>query len=481
MKRDVLKEMETNILSWYNFKKDAKILYLGKKENGAYEYLKENYQKVDSFEKVQKQEQYYDYLVILEDTIHIQNILEASMYLKDEGIILLAFNNEYGISKFTTYGYESRKSPLEDTKEEIGLDKLKEILETEGYKYTNLYMPFPNYKRADVILTDKLNDLPDKIEKYFLSYKDESVLLVNEINLLRKIASYDKELFIKLSNSYLIEMSKNVLLTDVKYISFNNYRKKEYQLTTIIRDKIVEKKPTTKEASKNINRIAKNIEKLNKFDFEILDKFENNVLYSKLIKDKKTLDIELGLNFASQEFILNKLNEIKEILLKNSISYDKKDKKYYHEVLRKQEDSILGKFHYLEYGFYDMVPKNCFYIDNKYYFFDQEWMEYYLPVEFILYRSIVNSYDLVRKINVDEILEKLEILEYKTIFEELDTALRENIIDKERFEVLDKKYPKMYEIIYEHGILKKQNEDLRINDQKQNEYIKQLEANLGKN
>lgn len=481
MKRDVLKEMETNILSWYDFKKDSKILYLGEKENGAYEYLKEKYQKVDCFEKMQKQEQYYDYVVVLEDKVHMQNILEASMHLKNEGIILLAFNNEYGISKFATYLYDSRKSELEDAKDEIGLEKLKETIEKEGYKYCNLYMPFPNYKKTDVILTEKVNDLSDKIEKYFLDYKEESVLLVDEINLLRKIANYDKELFVKLSNSYLLEISKQDVLEDVKYVSFNNYRKKEYQLTTIIKDDIVVKKPTTKEALKNIARISKNIEKLNKFDFEILDKFENDTLYSNLIKDKKTLDIELGLNFENIEFVLSKLNGIKEVLLKNSISYNKKDKKYYHEVLRKQEDTILEKLSYLEYGFYDMVPKNCFYIDNKYYFFDQEWMEYYLPVEFIVYRSVVNSYDLVRNINVDELLEKLGILEYKTIFEELDKSLRENIIDKERFEVLDKKYPKMYEIIYEHGILKKQNEDLRINDQKQNEYIKQLEANLNKN
>lgn len=481
MKNDVLKEMETNILSWYNFKKDSKILYLGEKENGAYEYLKENYQNVDTFEKLSKQEQYYDYLIILEDKVHIQNILEATMYLKNEGIILLAFNNEYGISKFTTYYYQTRKSPLEDITEEMSLANIKEILKNEGYKYSNLYMPFPNFKRADVILSDKLNDLQDKIEKYFLDYKEESVIMVNEINLLKKIANYDKELFIKLSNSYFIELSKEPLSTDVKYVSFNNYRKKEYQLTTIIKDKIVEKRPTTKEALKNINRIAKNIEKLNKFSFEILDNFENNILYSKLIENKQTLDMELAQNYNNQEFILNRLNGIKEQLLKNSITYNKKDKKYYSETLRKQEENILEKLHYLEYGFYDMVPKNCFYIDNKYYFFDQEWMEYYIPVEFILYRSIVNSYDLVRKINVDEILEKLEILEYKTIFEELDKTLRENIIDKERFEQLNKRYPNMYEIIYDYEVLKKQNEDFKINDQKQNEYIKYLEANLEKN
>lgn len=481
MKKELLQELESNILSWYDFKKDAKILYLGNKENGAYKYLKQKHEKIYEIDELTKKEQRYDYLVVLEDKINMQNILEATIYLKEEATILIAFDNQYGISKFTTYYYKTRKSPLEEEEEKTSLETIKTILKNEGYQYNNLYMPFPNFKRPDVILSDKLNDLEDKIEKYFLDYKEESAILVNEIKLLKKIIKYDKELFIKLSNSYLIEISKKPIATDVKYVSFNNYRKKEYQLTTIIRENIVEKKPTTKEAIKNINRIAKNIEKLNKFNFEILDYFENNTLYSKLIKNKKTLDIELGLNYNNIEFTINKLNEIKNELLKNSIKYNPNHKKYYCETLQKQEETVLEKLNYLEYGFYDMVPKNCFYINNKYYFFDQEWMEQYIPVEFILYRSIVNSYDLVRKIDINEILQKLGILEYKKIFEELDENLRKNIINKEVLEELNKEHANMYEIIYEYEVLKKQNEDLKINDQKQNEYIKHLESNLKNN
>jgi len=273
-------------------------------------------------------------------------------------------------------------------------------------------------------------------------------------------------------------VSKEPISTQVKYVSFNNYRKKEYQLTTIIKKDTVEKRPTTKEAQKNINRIVKNLKVLKQFPFSILDDFQENVLYSRLIEHVSTLDVELGKNSEKQEVVIHHLEQIRKRLLEKSIPYHSRDKKNYPFVLKNASEEVLEKLHFLEYAFYDMVPKNCFCIENEYYFFDQEWMEPYLPVEFILYRSIINSYDLVRNIKVEELLEKLGLLEYQTLFEELDQALREEIIEKERLEELNKHYPQMYELLYENELLKKQNEDYRNNDQKQNEYIKALEARL---
>lgn len=480
MKSKFLKEIEANILCWYEFKNNSKILYFGEKESGAYEYLKEVCKKVDFLEdNAELKDSTYDYIVILIEKVNIQKILELTKYLKTEGVILLAFSNPYGISNFVTYEKQTRVSPLEKIDEnEISREKIKKELELKGYNYCNLYMPFPNWKKTDVILTDKLNDLSEKIDKYFTSYNNEAIVITDEIKLLRKIANYDKELFIKLSNSYLLEISKEPILTEVKYVSFNNYRKKEYQLTTIIKDEKVEKKPTNNEAIKNIKRISQNLKLLKKCPFQILDCFENNTLYSKFIKNEKTLDIELGLNYNNQEFVIGKLKQIEQILLEQSAPYNKKDKKNYPLVIRDEEENLLEKFHYLKNAFYDMIPKNCFYINEEYYFFDQEWMEHYLPVEFIVYRSIINSYDLIKNINVDELLEKMGLLEYKTIFDKIDKSLRDEIIDEERLQNLNSTYEKMYEVVYKNEVLKKENEDYKQNDAKQNEYIKVLEEKL---
>jgi hypothetical protein len=471
--------MKKNIISWYDFKENSKILYYGEENSDAYKYLKEKKCVVEKVKEENIYKNLYDYLVVLSDDIKVEKILESCNYLNEDAIILFAFDNEYGISKFVTYEYTERISPLEKANENIiSKEKIKKIFEDKGYKYIKTYMPFPNWKYTDVIVTEKVDDLSEKIDKYFPVYEDDSIVLANEINLLKKIAKYDQELFTKLSNSYLLEISKKSINTSAKYISFNNYRKKEYQLITIIKDSVVQKKAATKESEKHINNIAKNLNLLDNYNICVLDKFENNVLFSEYIKNKNTLDIELALHYKDEQFLIEILENLKKILLEKSIKYNKKDKREYIDTLKTQKDETLEKFNYLEFAFYDMVPKNCFYIDNKYYFFDQEWMEKYLPVEFIIYRSIINSYDLVKKIDVSILFEKLGIKEYINLFEQIDTELRKKILDKEVFNIINKNYKKMYEIVYENEVLKKANEDYKNNDKKQNEYIKYLEKQL---
>ena len=469
--------MESNIISWYDFKINSKALFFGEKESDIYRCLKEKCKKVDT--DVHSKE--YDYAIIISDEIDYDKLKKAIEVLKKSGIILIAFNNEYGISKFVTYDCKNRISPLdEETNYKNSRELLLKKLATAKFKYINTYMPFPNYKKADLILNEKLEDFSDKIDKYFKNYDSNTTIITDEIKLLRNIARNNKELFLNLSNSYFIEASREKLVTDIKYVSFNNYRKEEYQLMTIIRDKIVEKRATNKKAESNIKRICKNLPKLNSYDFEILDNYEEDTLYSTFIKDTKTLDIEFGEKYEDLDYIASVLNDIKEKLLVNSINHRKSNKPKYIEILKHQKDELLDKFHFLEYAFYDMVPKNCFYIDGQYNFFDQEWMEKFLPVEFIIYRSVINSYDLVKKIDIDVLLEKLELLEYKELFEKIDESLRNNIIDFEKFDKLNEEHPKLYETLYDKVVLEQQLQEYKTNDAKQNEYIRHLEIELKK-
>lgn len=90
-------------------------------------------------------------------------------------------------------------------------------------------------------------------------------------------------------------------------------------------------------------------------------------------------------------------------------------------------DSLLTDLHFVNNGLWDMTFKNCFYIENEFYFFDQEWNEPNLPIEFILYRSILYTISLRRYINIEILFEKYGLTKYKAIFEKLDDALQEKI------------------------------------------------------
>ena len=99
--------------------------------------------------------------------------------------------------------------------------------------------------------------------------------MFDEIKVLKYIVTNEKELIKFFANSYIIEASNAEVNKGFKYISFNNCRKQEYQLMTIIKDDVVEKLPVNSKAISHINGMANIINDLKKSDIEILDYVEN--------------------------------------------------------------------------------------------------------------------------------------------------------------------------------------------------------------
>ena len=73
-------------------------------------------------------------------------------------------------------------------------------------------------------------------------------------------------------------------------------------------------------------------------------------------------------------------------------------------------------------------------IDNEFYFFDQEWNETNLPVEYILYRAIVYTISLRRFISIEKLFDKYKLRPYLSMFEELDNKIQEKIRDNAEWE-----------------------------------------------
>lgn len=285
---------------------------------------------------------------------------------------------------------------------------------------------------------------------------------------MKNIVKNDNQKIDFFANSFLIEASKKEIINDIKYISFNNSRKEKYRLITIIKDGIVEKIPDSDKSVEHIKNMAEIIKDIKSQNIEILDYEENQKIYSKFI-NQETLDKTLGKE-KDIEKIIEILNKYKEFLLKQSSSYEECKNYINQEEYKEIGDEELKKLSFLKKGYWDMIPKNCFLIYSKFIFFDQEWEKDYLPVEFILYRAIINSYDLVKRINVEELFEKLKIKEYINCFEEMDKKLRKEILDEE-----------IYKIIYEKGeinaidnILNENKSYIEEIDRK-DKYIKSLE------
>lgn len=68
----------------------------------------------------------------------------------------------------------------------------------------------------------------------------------------------------------------------------------------------------------------------------------------------------------------------------NEIPHENIFKKYGINISKE----ILEEFNFVEYGFWDMTITNCFYIDDKFYFFDQEWKDENVPIEYMIFKNI---------------------------------------------------------------------------------------------
>lgn len=271
----------------------------------------------------------------------------------------------------------------------------------------------------------------NSIDKYNPYYTEKSDTVINEIDVFREILKTDEDMFPFFANSFLIEVSKSETEQLYKYISFNNMRKQEYRLITKIADNYVEKQVVSKEANKHYEQIKQNMKILEEKEIKTVDYVENDIIRSTYIEQKYLLNniLTQSLEKGDIEGFDNIIQQYIEILKIGCYKIEENQetvfKKYDIDVSKEQ----LEEMNFVKNGLWDMTFKNCFYMQNTFYFFDQEWNEENLPIEFILYRSILYTISLRRYINIDKLFEKYGLDKYRKIFDELDNALQEKIRD----------------------------------------------------
>lgn len=495
MNQDKLEKFNSNIIKWYSFDNNKTILQIGI-NNYITKELKKKFISVSVINNPEEIEQRikYDYILIY-GYERYKNLIEiVKNVLNDTGKILIIGNNGLGINNWSKYDINRQNGVLnlEDNNKIKTINCIENEIENNNLNINNIFYVFPNYRTAELIINKNLKIGKGQIDKYNPDISEKEIKVFDEKNVLKTVISSSPEMLDIFANSYFIEVSNEKSENDIKYVSFNNCRKEQYQLMTIIKDDVVEKLPANEEANKHIANMTNIIQNVKDENIEILDYEKDGKIYSKLIKNETTLDEVLYEKIDDINAIVNILNDLKNILLKNSLKYEQCNDKL---TFRTDED-LMKNLNYMKNGYWDMISKNCFYIDKKFIFFDQEWEKEYLPVEFIIYRSVINSYDLVRKINLDELLERLNILKYKKFFNEIDKKLRDEIIDEEIYDAMYKKenLKAIDNLINENkSYLEEMNNkdiyikrleqyysDLKEDNRKKQEYINSLELMINK-
>lgn len=453
-----LSNLRENLLNWYPFKENSSILEIESNLGEITGVLCKNASRIVSIEhSLQKArtiatryqarenleviagnindiilEEKFDYVVVTgidKKRYKIEEILKyGKEHLKEEGTILISLDNKLGLNQLN--GIEDvtinqKKENQSKTKTEI--EKILKKSELNNYKF---YYPLPNYKTPNIIFTDKHLPSNESILRDLTLYTENRILSFEEREIYRKILKEDIKMFPEFANSFLIEIS-NSIQNEIEYISFGNSRKEEYRLKTVLLDKIAYKQNVNEKSKKHLEKIKRNIEILKNSNINVLDSFEDDKIISDLEKNEKSLDKKLVMIFKEkgQEEGLNEIvkfkNELENKLEKSEENCTDVFQKYNIEI----DEETKSKLNFIKYGIFDLIFQNCFVINNEYYFYDQEWIEENIPLEFIIYRAVTYLCNSEKDIDSKYIFEKLEIDKYIETFDKLETILQEQIKD----------------------------------------------------
>lgn len=320
-------------------------------------------------------------------------------FLKPEGKLLFAVENRYGIRYFcgepepysgipfegiNKFPSGNGKGYLFDKHELCEIMKLAEIVK---YKF---YYPFPDYKMTQLVYSDEYTRGTNIRERLIPYYMNKDSLVASEMDLYLDLISNNVLDFF--SNSFLVECSKVDNFCKVNYATVSMDRGKNNGfITTISKDDIVRKKAIYPEGIINLKNSVVNINQLREHGLYIIEH---------TIKDE-VLEMPLEKSITCSNFLM-------EIISENKDEFIEIFDKLYACILMAsgliENDECIFNIRYgvmewgpvLEKAYIDMVPGNCFYKNNRLYFFDQEFCLEKCPAKFVIYRAIKYTYVYIK-------------------------------------------------------------------------------------
>lgn len=272
-----LTPIRKNILNWYPFKEDADVLEIGGGMGAITEVLCEKCKNVVSVElsknrassiairnedkdnleiivgnlnDIDFKDRKFDYITLIgvfeyaalytnTDNPYNDFLNNIKKLLKDDGKLLIAIENKFGIKYFlgapedhTNVLYDSitgyKNNPKVRT---FGKREIKSVLEKSGFINTKFYYPLPDYKLPSVIFSDDYLPNESTIENYIPYYYENTEVEFDEISAYKEIIKEGQ--FDFFSNSFFIEASKENINTKIDIekidlIPISNVSKKFY-------------------------------------------------------------------------------------------------------------------------------------------------------------------------------------------------------------------------------------------------------------
>ena len=379
----------------------AKILYERHKQSKNLDVIVGNFMRIKFEEK-------FDYIVINGVLEYAKNIMDkkdgnpfedfllyVKSLLKNDGKILLAIENRFGLKYFngapedhTGVIFDGTNSYINGTDvRTFSKNELIKLCSSVNLSILKWYYPYPDYKFPTEIFTD------DSINTIF-PLTTEVPFDQDRVELFDKKAVYKgfmaDEIMDHFSNSFLVELGhiNQSLLHRPTYVKISNNRKKEFSICTLLyEDELkVEKKALYFEGFQHLLNMYQSG---NEDETILSSSYQSGILTSVMLKNCETLYSKLINMYEKndRDGFWHNLNEIKKLLFTGQIS-KQREKKEFTEVFGSTVS--ISPMHWKTGVNIDLNAENVFFKDEKIIIIDNEWIFYFpIPVEYAFWRLLL--------------------------------------------------------------------------------------------
>lgn len=428
-----------NLLEWYNFKPNSSIIEIGAGPGAITSVLCEKSSKVTAVELSYRRAKInsvrnskyknleimvgnlndmefdikYDYAVLVgvleyasaftnTKNPYVDFLKNIKKLLKDDGIIIIAIENRYGL-KYFAGAHEDHTGQIFDGIEgyrnvnwvrTFGKLEITNILKDSGFSYTSFYYPYPDYKTPRVIFSDsRLPAVDDILDYNTPNYDYDKLSFFNEKLALDGIVKNKQYDFF--ANSFLIFASAKEFDNECSFIKYNRYRDNKFQIETSINSsKKIFKKALKPEGIEHLQNMVKyyNYVKSNFNNINIAESYmiADDVLYMEYIEGdslKNILKTSIESNdIEKYKFYFNKYIELLKSF--NIIEIDYSRLKDFENIFSDYYSDLHGPA--MEYANLDLTFSNIIVDQNdNFYIIDYELcFNFYCPLYYIISRVI---------------------------------------------------------------------------------------------
>lgn len=320
-----------------------------------------------------------------------KELLEAcALHLKPGGVLLLVFQNRFGLKYFCGAADGVQKVPFENLppgkSRLLSRKEADRLAESAGLINESYYYPMPDSLWAQAVYTDSVQQVESIRDRVFAYDPFESPRIASEQDLYNDIVH--EGMLPHMANSYVAVYRKGSgpSLPRVEFALLSTDRGPEHAFTTICNEeKKVVKKPVWPQGIPTLRQAYDNLEKLmGKGIVTVPQRWTGIGIEMPKIEEESLLSYIRRQMEKGPEAILAIFRILREDILHSSADVEPEDYPCWRDwhIGKDKIGTVLAE------GMIDMIPYNAFWTGSGIRYYDQEFCVKNCPVGYILFRAL---------------------------------------------------------------------------------------------